>query len=256
MNKKNKLFLSVIALLTFATTFSGCKKDDEVTPEPTPNTEQKLSFHLHTMVGSSPASYGVEFQTASGRKFNLADLRYYISNIVLIKSDGSQFPITGKVILANPSTHEYELSNVPVGNYKGFKFMVGLDSATNHSDPTVYAAENPLSIQSPGIHWDWNSGYIFMKIEGNVDTTAAANGPLDLQYFYHVGLDDLKRTIDFSTSAFSVVSGSDYEIGLEFDLLDALDNVDMRTENETHTFNDVPLATKIADNWQGAFSLE
>ena len=27
-------------------------------------------------------------------------------------------------------------------------------------------------------------------------------------------------------------------------------------ENETHTMNNMPLAMKIADNWQGAFELE
>jgi hypothetical protein len=255
--KKNKLtIIAAVALLTFATVFTGCKKKDEETPTPTPNTEQKLSFHLHTMVGTNAASYGMQFQDASGRKFNVSDLRYYISNIVLIKSDGSELPLTGKVILANPSTHEYELGEVPVASYKGFKFLVGLDSATNHSDPTTYPSDNPLSIQSPSIHWSWNSGYIFMKIEGQVDTTLAANGPLDLEYFYHIGIDNFKRTIDFSTSAFTVVSGSDYEIGIEFDLLKALINVDMRTENETHTMNNMPLAMKIADNWQGAFELE
>ncbi|HNR21232.1 MAG TPA: hypothetical protein PKN75_15165 [Bacteroidia bacterium] len=255
--KKNKLILmAAVALLTTATIFTGCKKDDDDTPAPTPNTEQKLSFHLHTMVGSNAASYGVQYQDASGRKFDIADLRYYISNIVLIKNDGSELALSGKVLLVNPATQEYELGEVPVGSYKGFKFLLGLDSTTNHSDPTTYSASNPLSIQSPSIHWSWNSGYIFMKIEGQVDTTLAANGPLDLQYFYHVGLDQLKRTIDFSTSPFTVVSGSDYEIGLEFDLLQALNNVDMRTENETHSFNNLPLATKIADNWQDSFELE
>ena len=253
--KKNKLILmAAVALLTTATIFTGCKKDDDETP--TPNTEQKLSFHLHTMVGANAAAYGVQYQDASGRKFNIADFRYYISNIVLIKKDGSEYALSGKVILANPATHEYELGEVPVGNYNGFKFTLGLDSAINHSDPTTYPATNPLSIQSPGIHWDWNSGYIFMKVEGNVDTTLAANGPLDFQYFYHIGMDNFKRTIDFSTSAFTVASGSDYEIGLEFDLLKMLNNVDMRTENVTHTMNNMPLAMKIADNWQDAFELE
>jgi hypothetical protein len=255
--KINKLILkSAVALFVFATILTGCSKDDNDTPAPTPNSEQKLSFHLHTLVGPDAAAYGVEYHDAAGRKFNLADLRYYISNIVLIKNDGSELPLTGKVILANPANHDYELANVPVGTYNGFKFMVGLDSTVNHSDPTTYPAENPLSIQSPGIHWSWNSGYIFMKIEGMVDTTLGANGPLDMEYFYHIGLDELKRTIDFSTSAFTVVSGSDLEIGLEFDLLEALNNVDMRTEYDTHTFNNMPLATKIADNWQNAFSLE
>ncbi|MBL0052739.1 MAG: hypothetical protein IPP29_15115 [Bacteroidetes bacterium] len=215
-----------------------------------------MAFHLHTMVGSQAAAYGTQYQDATGRKFNVSDLRYYISNIVLIKSDGGLLPLTGKVILANPATNEYELGNVPVGSYKGFKFIVGLDSATNHSDPTVYAASNPLSIQSPSIHWSWNSGYIFMKIEGVVDTTLASNGALDYQYFYHIGLDSFKRTVDFSSEEFTVASGSDYEIGIEFDLLKVLSNVDMRTENSTHTMDNMPLATKIANNWESAFEIE
>ena len=255
--KKNKLVLmAAVALLTTATIFTGCKKDEDATPEPTPNTVQKFSFHMHSMVGMNAAAYGVQYQDASGRKFNIADFRYYISNIVLIKNDGSEYALSGKVILVNPATHEYELGDVPVGGYKGFKFMLGLDSATNHADPTTYPASNPLAIQSPSNHWDWNSGYIFMKVEGNVDTTLASNGPLDFQYFYHVGMDGFKRTIDFSTDAFTVVSGSDYSVGIEFDLLKMLNNVDMRTENVTHTMNNMPLAMKIADNWQGAFELE
>ncbi|MBK8847391.1 MAG: hypothetical protein IPO27_12935 [Bacteroidetes bacterium] len=255
--KKNKVILmALVALLTTATIFTGCKKDDDETPAPTPSTEQKLSFHMHTMVGTSAAVYGTQYQDASGRKFNLSDFRYYLSNIVLIKNDGSQLPISGKVILVNPATSKYELAKVPIGSYKGFKFIVGLDSATNHSDPTTYAAGNPLAIQSPGIHWSWNSGYIFMKIEGKVDTTQAANGPLDFEYFYHIGMDNFKCSIDFSTEAFTVVSGSDYEIGLEFDLLKVLNNVDMRTENATHTMDNMPLATKIANNWPTAFSIE
>lgn len=256
--KMNKLMMTAaFALLTLTTVFTGCKKDNEDdTPTPTANTNQNLSFHLHTLVGTSAAAYGVEYQNASGRKFNIADFRYYISNIVLIKNDGSELPLTGKVLLANPATNTYDLGEVPVGSYKGFRFLLGLDSAVNHSDPTAYPANNPLSIQSPGNHWDWNSGYIFMKVEGNVDTTLAANGPLDFQYFYHIGMDDFKRTIDFSTSAFTVVSGSNYAIGIKFNLLDMLNNVDMRTENITHTMNNMPLAMQIADNWQGAFELE
>jgi hypothetical protein len=251
--KNYKIALTAaVAMLTTATLFTGCKDDTE---EPTPaNTEQKLSMHVHTNVGSSTAVYGTQYQDASGRKFNLSDLRYYLSNIVLIKSDGSEYPLTGKVILVNPANQDYELTNVPVGSYKGFKFMVGLDSATNHSDPTTYAASNPLAIQTPGIHWSWNSGYIFMMIEGKVDTTLANTGTPNFDMFYHIGLDSYKRTIDFSTEAFTVTSGSDQEIGIQFNLLNALNNVDMRTENATHTMDNMMLATKIANNWASAFT--
>ena len=254
--KKINFTYAAIALIALSVTFSSCKddKDDEPTPAAPISTSQKLSFHLHTNVGNVEAEYGVEYQQASGRKFNLADFRYYISNIVLIKNDGSEYSLTGKVLLVSPTVDEYDLQSVPVGSYQGFKFMLGLDSATNHTDPTTYAATNPLAIQTPGIHWSWNSGYIFMKVEGQCDTTLAATGTPDYDYFYHIGLDGFKRTIDFTTAAFNVASGSDKELVLNFNLLQALSNVDMRIENETHTMNNVPLATKIADNWQSAFT--
>lgn len=248
MKKFHFLF---IALMVFASaSFVGCNKDEETGP-----TTEKISLHLHSMVGTDEAAYGITYHDGSGRQFNLSDFRYYLSNFVLIKESGEEVPLSGVVMLASPAAHQYELGEVPSGSYKGFRFLVGLDSATNHTDPTIYPADNPLSIQSPGIHWDWNSGYIFMKIEGYVDTTLNADGSPDFEYFYHVGMDELKRTIDFSTSAFEVKSGADAELALEFDLLKALSNVEMRTENETHTFNNMPLAEKIADNWQSAFSV-
>ncbi|MFN8166405.1 MAG: MbnP family protein [Bacteroidia bacterium] len=248
--KNNIIRTAIISFITISM-FSSCKKDE--TPV---STEEMLSFHLHRNIGTAEAQYGVEYQTAGGRKFTVEDYRFYISNIVLIKQDGSTYPLTGKVILAGPASMEYELGKVPVGNYKGFTFMMGLDSATNHTDPAIYSSGNPLSVQTPSIHWDWNSGYIFFKVEGKVDTTLAANGTADYDYLYHIGMDDLKRTIDFSTGAFSVTSGSSQEIHLEFDLLEALSNVDMRTENLTHTMDNFPLADKIANNWQSAWSLE
>lgn len=251
MNNNKIMITAVVALLTTATIFTGCKKDDdEASPA---NTQQKLTMHIHTNVGSSTAVYGTQYQDATGRKFKISDLRYYLSNIILIKSDGSEYPLTNKVLLVNPATEDYELANVPIGSYKGFKFIIGLDSATNHSDPTTYAATSPLAIQTPAIHWSWNSGYIFMKIEGQVDTTLANTGTPNYDMFYHIGLDSYKRTIDFSNEAFTVTSGSDQEIAVKFDLLSALNNVDMRTENATHTMDNMMLATKVANNWVSAF---
>ncbi len=237
------LLLTIIAFGIFS-----CEKDGK--------NSSALSFHLHTMVGTTPAAYGVTFQTSEGRKFTLSDFRYYISNIELIKNDGDVVSLAGKVLLAGPSQHTYEIGDVPTGNYKGFRFVLGLDSITNHKDPTTYESDEPLAIQSPGIHWSWNSGYIFMKMEGQVDTTQAHSGTPNFDFFYHIGLDQMKRTIDFSTSGFKVTGDNENEIGLEIDFLKIMTSVDMRTESETHTFNNLPLATKIADNWQSAFSLE
>ena len=251
---KNIFRLSAVIFTLTVLSFTACKKD--TAEEPTPSTEQNLSFHLHSKVGTHEANYDSTFLTASGRQFTVTDYRMYISNIVLIKNDGSELPITGKVLLTNPETEEYSLGMVPVGNYKGFKFILGLDSTTNHSDPSTYASSDPLSVQTPSIHWSWNSGYIFWKVEGKVDTTVAQNGPVVVDYFYHIGMDSFKRNIDFSTEAFSVVSGQDQLVHLAFNLNEALSNVDMTSELMTHTMDNLPLATKIANNWQAAFSVE
>ncbi len=250
-----KNILSIFAvtiLLSIQILFSGCKKDP-VLPE---NTVQQLSFHIHDKVGNQAADYSTTFNDLAGRKLILSDFRYYLSNIVLIKNDGSEFPLTNVVLLVSPTEQDYMLAEVPVGDYKGFKMLYGLDSVTNHQDPATYPAGSPLAIQSPGMHWDWNSGYIFSKIEGLCDTSLAGDGQADFQFFYHVGMDMMKRTVDMSNHPFSVKAGSDKELVLELDLLDILANVDLRTENETHTFNNMPLAEKIADNFSTSFTVE
>lgn len=247
---KNITSIIIIAIALFAT---SCSKD-ETTPK---SAKQVLNFHWHSMVGSSDASYGVEYTSTDGIKFKLSDWRYYASNFVLIKEDGTEYPVADKVLLINIANADYTLDSVPVGNYKGFKFTVGLDSLTNHKDPTLYSASNPLSLQSPSIHWSWNSGYIFMKIEGKYDSTVAQLGgtSINQSFFFHVGTDKLKQVIDYTDQPFSVVSGADKELHIEMDFLKILNSVNLRTENATHTMDNMPLATKVSNNWKTAFSL-
>jgi hypothetical protein len=249
-----KINLITIITITIASFITACKKDD-TTPK---NAKQVLDFHWHSKVGSADASYGVQFTSTDGIKFKLSDWRYYVSNFVLIKEDGSEYPISDKVFLIDIANADYSLDSVPVGNYKGFKFTVGLDSTTNHKDPTLYAASNPLSLQSPSIHWSWNSGYIFMKIEGKYDSTVAQLGGTSINqpFFFHVGTDKLKQVIDYSNEAFSVVSGEDKELHIEMDFLKILNSVNLKTENATHTGDNLPLATKISNNWKTSFTLE
>ncbi len=253
--KSKQIKITLLALLFSGTIFTACNKDED-DPAPTPSTEQMLSFHLHTNVGNQKAHFDSVYTDAMGRKFNMTDFRYYLSNIILIKSDNSEYPLTGKVLLVSPQENEYSLMKVPVGDYKGFKFTLGLDSMTNHSDPAVYASTDPLAIQTPSMHWAWNSGYLFLKMEGNCDTTIAANGNANYPYLFHCGLDENKRIIDFTTDPFTITTGQDYEIGIIFNILDVLNNVDLRTENATHTMDNLPLATKIMDNASLVFVLE
>ena len=242
--RKNTLF-SLIAL--FILGLSSCKKDEVSAAK-----KQVVNFHWHSMVGTDDAAFGITY-TSNGVRFKLTDWRYYASNFVLIKEDGTEYPIDGKVFLINIANSDYSLDSVPTGNYKGFKFVVGLDSATNHKDPTTYDASNPLSIQSPSIHWSWNSGYIFIKIEGKYDSTLAQTGAIDQPFFYHVGTDNLKRTVDMSDHAFTVSADGATTLHLEMDMLSILQNINLKTENATHTMDNMPVAMKVANNIPGSF---
>jgi hypothetical protein len=251
-NRKMNFTKLFAALAVLSIGFVSCKKEETST-----KTSQNLSFHIHTMAGAAEINDADVFTTSTGRKITFSDLRYYISNIVLIKEDGTEYPISNKVLLAGIEKEEHALGEVPVGKYKGFKFLLGLDSATNHSDPSTYAAGNPLAMQTPSIHWDWNSGYIFFKAEGQVDTSAAGNLAPNHDYFFHIGMDMLARQIDFSTSAFEVKADGEKFVHMNFDFLTVIQNVDLTTETMTHTMGPgMPLATKIANNYQAAFEVE
>ena len=97
-----------------------------------------------------------------------------------------------------------------------------------------------------------------MKIEGKYDSTVAQLGgtSINQSFFFHVGTDKLKQVIDFTDQPFSVVSGADKELHIEMDFLKILNSVNLRTENATHTMDNMPLATKVSNNWKTSFTLE
>ena len=259
------LKLASVIALTIITAFIGCKKDDNTIPDSIPIktvTNNKLTLKMSPYIGSSELKFLSIITTDNNVRITVSMFRYYVSNIRLIKSDGSEHLISNKYLLVTPSTENYDLGEVPIGDYKGLKFNVGIDSVTNHQDPTIYPTTNPLAIQSPGIHWSWSSGYIFMMIEGSVDTTASNTGVIaskkfDRGMFFHIGMDKFYKEVDLSSSAFTVSNGAAKVINIKSDLNAFFNNMNLKldAENQTHTMNNMPLATKAANNISNMFTV-
>jgi hypothetical protein len=256
------LSLSFVAVtLLSASLFVSCKKKSDdpqpvVEPPVAVATPQNLTLKFTPVKGDTTLNFFSNFRTSSGVKFNLSMFRYYVSNIKLVKNDGSEYSVANKYLLVTPNTEDYSLGNVPAGDYKGIKFSIGVDSATNHKDPTLYSNTNPLAIQSPAIHWSWNSGYIFMMIEGTCDTTASQNdvlknGNFSHDLFFHIGMDKFYKQVSL-TKSFSI-SNSAQTISINADIDKMLSGIDLKTENKTHTMNNMPLATKAANNFGTMF---
>jgi hypothetical protein len=249
MNKPCRFGTSMV--ITAAMIF-GCNDTGRHAPDRHPSRGQ-LTLDLRTTLGGADLKYNTMYRTPSGRSFSVSDFRYYLSNIKAIREDGSAPMVESTVLLIDPHRRCYDLGQLPVGSYKAIRFDVGLDSAVNHGDPTLHEAPDPLAIQTPGMHWDWNSGYLFMKMEGKVDTTAKGSGTPTTEFYYHLGMDEMKRTLELTTG-FTIMKTGACTTAVRFELDSMMAGTDLRTETVTHTFDNLPLANRLADRWKTSFS--
>lgn len=214
----------------------------------------QLTFHVHSKLGSQDFAMNTEVTDWSGRKvkFTLASL--YISGVEFEDDNGGHAHVENSYALITPNEDEYVLGTLASGHYSGFNFMVGVDSAANHGDPALWATSHPLSSNNPDFaHWGWNSGYIFVKVEGLVDTTAAMNGTPDAAFALHIGLDSYLTEV--SLHKHFNASGAT-ELHLELDWLKLLNNINLRMSRVTHTMDNMMLANQVKANIPTLFTVE
>jgi uncharacterized repeat protein (TIGR04052 family) len=192
-----KASLAVVALAALAACGGG--SDDTGT--------QDVSIAFSATEGDtvlSGACSGVALNNIATRngaavKTMLTDLRFYVSNVKLVKADGSTADVTldESVWQANKGSDSVALldfedgtctnntggtggtnmkitGKVASGTYVGVKFTLGVPETMNHSNPTVATTAKPLDSSVPGMLWSWQSGRKFMKIEFSPESAATA----------------------------------------------------------------------------------
>jgi hypothetical protein len=208
----------------------------------------ELGFHFHPMAGTVPFQFGTEFTTTEGRKIKFDIARFFVSNVRLLRTGGGELLVPDEYLHINASIAEYALEGeIPVGSYEGVKFDVGIDDASNTADPSSWPAGHALSSSSSTFdHWSWNTGYLFIRLEGMVDTTVAMSATANVHFEYHIGLERSRREVAI-TEPFDVTWNGDNEIHLEVDYLDFLEDLDLTTDISTHTMDDSLTAARIAN---------
>ena len=158
-------------------TLSACKKNEvEATGS------GKLNFEFENVVNNSALVLNSQnYTNALGESFNVSAFKYYVSNIELTKADGSLYKVPENYFLIDQSVAsslKYEIADVPAGDYTNISFTIGVDSARNFSG----AQTNTLAPEN-GMFWTWNSGYIFVKMEGS----SPASSRVDKKLLFHIG---------------------------------------------------------------------
>ena len=197
-------FKTLLIAITTVAVLSSCSKKDDNNNNNTEQEKGKISLQFENYVGKEKLSLGVDANTAktytsNGQTLKFSEVKYVISNIRLIKTDGtivgynSDNLDTGAFVLdqAKPASLKIDLNALPVGQYKAIYFDYGIRKELNNLDeakfPKFYKAAGKNDTQ---MHWEWGKGYRFTKIEGFWGTQ---NKPLSIHTGSTIKDRDTKR---------------------------------------------------------------
>jgi hypothetical protein len=184
----------------------GCRKDDKIlsvlqvgayrdTALPVPvdtgshqpvdtlhPTPAKLIIRFKAMVNGLPLQPNTKkYHNSSEDTFTVSKFNHYVSKLRLLRNDGSFYeePESYHLMKHVEGVNSFTLSNLPDGDFTGLQFLIGVDSLRNVSG----IQSGDLDV-SHGMFWDWNTGYIFFKLEGDY---RSQNVPGGAQYAIHIG---------------------------------------------------------------------
>ncbi|MFN6036873.1 MAG: MbnP family protein [Bacteroidota bacterium] len=255
MRTQNKIILMAMATIAI---FASCKKDSDTNNnQPQPSSSGSINFKFNAMVVNDTFAFNQNYISAAGDTFSVNMLKYYVSNLVLTKTDDSQINLPNSYFLVDHNTFmedEFTIGGIPEGSYKKISFLLGVDSAAN-----VSGAQAGDLDPAKGMFWDWNSGYIMSRLEGY----SSASTAIGKKIIFHVGgftkpnLSLRNITIDFNGSTANVSQWSKPKITIKTDVSEWF-----KTPNtiDFSTLNTVMMpgasSNSIADNYQDAFSLQ
>ncbi len=200
--------------------------------------------------------YGTVYTGSNDRDFTVTTNQYYISNVRLVDHAGAEVPIDAYLLVKTGVESELEFEEVAAGHYTKLRFDVGIDSATNHMDATTYDTSSVLGLQSPSMYWSWASGYIFLRLEGMVDTSAAKTGTKDYAWEMHLGMDANLVSVELPINA-TVDSETHPGVNVYLNTAALFNGIDLGgADLFTHTMNNMPLAMKLKTNLATSFTAE
>jgi hypothetical protein len=188
----------------------------------------------------------------TGDSLTFSKFDYYVSQIALVREDGSVWQEPESYHLVRTSEGVMSsllLDSIPEGDYAGIRFLFGVDSARNVSG----AQEGALAVSNQ-MFWSWSTGYIFLKAEGV--THRQPNG-----FAYHVGgfqgTHSAIRPIalSFGPSRLRVRSGGVPSVHCKVDV-SQIWNADFNTAGQSTFHMPSPTTSGIATRFSSAFQFD
>ncbi len=237
-------FFSTLMIIGFAFILTNCSDD-------TGDTDDSVNVDLEVQmrVGSETLSDGSTY-TINGTTIQVNAARFYLGNISL---DGNSNLDDDTYYVVSENNKSFNLAEVEEGDYT-FAYGIGIDpdnNAQTTEDFTTRPPGDPLGLQEPTMHWNWNTGYKFLRVDGMVDTDG--DNVVDTAVEYHLGTNEFFTTLQ-GTDQISLTP-EDNAITIRFDLAGLLDGVDISTGAVTHVGDNKPMADQMLANYTKAFQI-
>ncbi|MBG6133124.1 hypothetical protein IWQ47_004542 [Aquimarina sp. EL_43] len=248
---KNIIYILIATLVIV----SSCKNDDDGAT----NTFGNAILDFKNTINNN----GIELTTdsytnASNEVYTISELKYIISNIVLIKANGQEFvyPVDRSYFLINEEVLESKkvsLADISAGEYTKIKFGFGVDQSKY---PLNGMANFIPTAEESGMLWSWSAGYKFLKFEG----TYTVNGGANMDFLIHVGshgttLDNYKEITIELPSTLTIEESKSPEIAINVDIAKIFDGTNTHSLEVKNSIQvDAEFAPKIAENISAMFT--
>jgi hypothetical protein len=188
MNK----YLYVLVLVAASFTLVSCDRESEVHPYPATG---KVKFiFINEVDNQAIQDSSMIYTNEAGNNYSVTLLKYYISNITFTKSDGTEFKAPNYELVDEDSINSKSFFvSVPYGDYTKLRFYMGVDSSKNFAG----AQAGELSADY-GMFWDWSTGYLYFKHEGEFLDSTGVIQPIVYHYGGIAGLVTEEMNIDLS----------------------------------------------------------
>lgn len=251
--EKMRLFYSVILLISVAFIFTSCK-DNEVTPVCTLEPIPSVKLTVQPMFGTQELVLDDTYSTVEGYKVQFTDIKFYMQDIKngatqMIDAALFDYRLRGDLLLE---------TNGDASNYTSLQANLGVDSSINHDNPTDFDNASMLNISnSNDMHWGWNPGFIFVKIEARVDTIPDATDIFNHNIVFHIGRDENLQLLNFTNLQWLTTGVDQSELQFELDMATFLQgstqSIDLKTEFTSHTLpGQEALSLKVMENFKEA----
>ena len=212
--------------------------------------ENMLTLQFENFAGNEILKLdNVVYKNELNQPFTVTKFKYYISNILLKRKDGKEF-LFKEYFLVNedePESKNVLLKNIPMGEYESISFIIGVDSASNCSGAQSGALD-PVN----GMFWAWNTGYIFLKLEGK---SSFSKQPANI-FEYHIGGYKAPANCIHKTELklnLNVSENSKNKVNIKADVLEILKTPIAIDFAKLSSVTDFHNAAMIADNYKDMF---